>query len=63
MSGQIAYTIKEACAVSRTGKTSLYAAIRRGELIARKLGKKTLILEGDLRHWIERLPTLDAGNN
>lgn len=43
----IAHTIKEACTVSRTGKTTLYSAIRRKELVARKLGKKTLILEDD----------------
>lgn len=54
----IALTIKEACLVSRTGKTTLYGAIRRKELVARKLGKKTLILEGDLRRWIEQLPTI-----
>ncbi len=58
MSTPIAFTVKEACAVSRTGKTTLYGAIRRGDLVARKLGKKTLILEGDLRRWIEQLPTI-----
>jgi hypothetical protein len=40
MSTPIAYTVKEACAVSRTGKTTLYGAIRRRDLVARKLGKK-----------------------
>ena len=63
MSNPIAYTIKEACVVSRTGKTTLYGAIRRGELVARKLGKKTLILEPDLRRWIEHLPTLAAAKD
>lgn len=58
MATPLAYTIKEACSVSRTGKTTLYAAIRRGDLLARKLGKKTLILEDDLRRWIEHLPTV-----
>jgi excisionase family DNA binding protein len=58
MSTPIAYTVKEACAVSRTGKTTLYSAIRRRELVARKLGKKTLILEDDLRRWIEQLPRI-----
>jgi excisionase family DNA binding protein len=58
MSQPIAYTIKEACTVSRTGRTTLYSAIRRRDLVARKLGKKTLILEEDLRRWIERLPTI-----
>ncbi len=58
MSTPIAHTVKEACAVSRTGKTTLYGAIRRGDLVARKLGKKTLILDDDLRRWIEQLPTI-----
>jgi excisionase family DNA binding protein len=58
MSQPIAYTIKEACTASRTGRTTLYSAIRRKDLVARKLGKKTLILEEDLRRWIEHLPTI-----
>lgn len=63
MDAPIAYTVKEACEASRTGKTTLYAAIRRGELVARKLGKKTLILEGDLRCWIEQLPTIISASS
>jgi excisionase family DNA binding protein len=58
MSKPFAHTIKEACTVSRTGRTTLYGAIRRQELVARKLGKKTLILEDDLRRWLEQLPTI-----
>ena len=58
MSTPIAYTVKEACAVSRTGKTTLYGAIRRRDLVARKRGKKTLILEDDLRRRIEQLPRI-----
>ncbi|MDO8874636.1 MAG: helix-turn-helix domain-containing protein [Pseudolabrys sp.] len=55
-----AYTVKEACEISRAGRTTLYAAIRRGELVARKRGTKTLILEQDLRQWIEQLPALKS---
>lgn len=58
MSTPKANTIKDVCAASRAGKTTVYAAIRRGDLVARKLGKKTLILEEDLRRWIEQLPTI-----
>jgi excisionase family DNA binding protein len=58
MSKTIAHTIKEACTLSRTCRTTLYGAIRHKELVARKLGKKTLILEDDLRRWLEQLPTI-----
>lgn len=56
----LCYTIAEACVLARTGRTTLYQAIRRKELVARKLGKKTLILQEDLRQWIEQLPTLES---
>ena len=59
----LAYTVKEACACSRAGKTTLYAAIRRGELVARKLGSKTLILAEDLHSWIESLPTITSNSS
>ena len=58
MSEPIARTIREACTLSRICRTTLYGAIRRKELVARKLGKKTLILEDDLRRWLEQLPTI-----
>ncbi|HEY7245315.1 MAG TPA: helix-turn-helix domain-containing protein [Xanthobacteraceae bacterium] len=58
MTKPLAYSILEACAVARTGRTALYEAIRSGELAARKRGRRTLILEKDLRSWVEKLPVL-----
>jgi excisionase family DNA binding protein len=55
----IAYTILEACAASGVGRTKIYEAIAGGHLTARKNGKRTLILEADLRRWIEGLPLLE----
>jgi len=56
---QLAYTVAEACVVARAGRTAIYEAIRSGELVARKRGRKTIILADDLRLWIERLPRLE----
>ena len=53
----LAYTVAEACTVTRTGKTALYEAIKIGELRAVKRGRRTLVLPADLKKWIEKLPT------
>ena len=50
-------TIRDACVAANVGRSTLYEAISNGSLIARKLGKKTLILPADLQSWLENLPS------
>jgi hypothetical protein len=44
-----AYTIEEATRIATCGRTLLYAAIKSGSLKARKMGRRTIILDADLR--------------
>jgi excisionase family DNA binding protein len=55
---KLAYTVGEATELSPCSRSSLYEAIAAGELKARKLGRRTLIMADDLRSWLESLPTL-----
>ena len=58
MNAPLAYSIAEACAAARTSRTSIYQAIKSGELIARKRGRRTVILFDDLRQWLNGLPAV-----
>ena len=52
----LAYLVDEACEAARASRSSIYRAIRDGELVARKRGRRTVILANDLQDWLERLP-------
>ena len=56
-----ALSISEACDLAGIGRTKLYEAISAGELVARKYGKRTLILRSDLSNFLSNLPTVQVG--
>jgi excisionase family DNA binding protein len=61
--GQVAYSIETASKTTETGKTTIYDAIAEGELPAKKLGRRTLILAKDLEKWLENLPDFESTKN
>lgn len=48
---QISLSIEEARAATGLGRTKLYQLINSGELKARKIGKRTIILKEDLEDF------------
>ena len=52
----LALSIDEACARSGVGRTTIYEMIKTGRLLARKCGRRTLILTDDLQRCLETLP-------
>ena len=55
---KIAHTIDEACEASRFGRSTICDAIKAGNLVAKKHGRRVLILDSDLRRWLEGLPAV-----
>jgi excisionase family DNA binding protein len=54
--GRRAHSIAETCALTGLGRDAVYAAIRDGLLVARKLGRRTIIIDDDLRQFLAGLP-------
>jgi predicted DNA-binding transcriptional regulator AlpA len=49
--------IEEVIENSTFGRTTIYAAIKKGELVTRKRGRRTVVLESDYNNWIRGLPS------
>ena len=56
--GPRAFRIRDVCARTGLGRTTVYAAIKSGALKARKCGRRTVILMSDLDAWLGTLPTV-----
>jgi excisionase family DNA binding protein len=53
---QTVYSVADVCRIVTCGKTTVYAAINARALKARKIGRRTIILDEDLRAWLNSLP-------
>ena len=49
---QLAYSISEACGLLSVGRTTLYAAIKKGDLKTCKVGWRTLVTVEALQFWL-----------
>jgi len=60
--GLRAFRISDVCGRTGLGRTTVYAAIKSGTLTARKCGRRTVVLAGDLEAWLATLPTVRSGD-
>ena len=55
----MAYRIREVCKVTGLGRTSVYEAIKGGELVARRWRRGTVVLAEDLAAFLTKLPKVN----
>ncbi len=58
-----AYTIRDFCRAFGVGRTLVYEQIATGNLKAKKLGKRTLILAEDAENWATALPSMNGAQS
>jgi excisionase family DNA binding protein len=51
-----AFSVPEAAKAAGVGRTTLFEAIRSRQIVARKVGSRTIILMDDLNAWLNSLP-------
>lgn len=61
MAQPIALTIPAAVRASGMSRTTIYEALKRGDLTARKAGRRTLISFAELEAYLGNLPPYRAG--
>lgn len=61
MQTPIAVTIPDAVNATGLSRSAIYEALKRGDLTARKAGRRTLISFADLEAYMANLPTYQPG--
>jgi excisionase family DNA binding protein len=56
VTGRAAFSIAEVMLQSGLGRDTVYKAIHAGQLPARKVGRRTIVLATDLQRYLESLP-------
>lgn len=55
-----AFSIDELAKAGPLGRSKLYEAIKAGDLIARKAGRRTVVLKADYDRFLNSLPVANA---
>jgi excisionase family DNA binding protein len=50
------FSVEELRRLTGLARTTLYAEIRAGRLVARKVGRRTVVLRRDFENWAAELP-------
>ena len=58
----IAYDIPTVIEMTGIGRTTIFGEIRDGKLVARKIGRRTVLMATDVRKWLEATPTVRNAN-
>jgi excisionase family DNA binding protein len=57
-SDRAAFSIAEVIARTGLGRDKVYGLIRDGQLVARKVGRRTLVVSSDLEKFLTYLPVI-----
>jgi excisionase family DNA binding protein len=57
-SDRAAFSIAEVIARTGLGRDTVYGLIRDGQLVARKVGRRTLVVNSDLEKFLTSLPVI-----
>jgi excisionase family DNA binding protein len=55
---KLALSVTEVSQLVGISRTSIYIALTSGDLIARKVGRRTVILRADVELWLKRRPAM-----
>jgi excisionase family DNA binding protein len=59
-SDRAAFSVAEVISRTGLGRDKVYGLIRDGQLVARKVGRRTLVVSSDLEKFLTSLPVIGA---
>ena len=60
---KLTHSIDDVTKLTGVGRSFIYEAIKAGNLLVRKAGRRTLILDADLNAWLASLPAKRSDNS